>query len=219
MKFVDLGDVMSNKRFDSVNSHGIGSKHGVVASVSDGEKATGDRSGIGQASTSAAAKNPGACFFHVIFKIAAFVCYFTGRHFFGDYIVTFILTVVLCAFDFWTVKNVSGRLLVGMRWWNATKADGSSSWYFESHADESTIDPKDKSIFWGAMYTWPLVWFVFLVLNLLSFTWDWLLLIVIAFIFASANVVGYWKCSKEQKRQMSEWAKGQAMRTVVSSFF
>lgn len=26
--------------------------------------------------------------------------------------------VTLLAFDFWTVKNVSGRLLVGLRWWN-----------------------------------------------------------------------------------------------------
>ncbi len=31
---------------------------------------------------------------------------------------TMIEQVLLLAFDFWTVKNVSGRLLVGLRWWN-----------------------------------------------------------------------------------------------------
>jgi hypothetical protein len=34
--------------------------------------------------------------------------------------------------DFWTVKNVSGRLLVGLRWWNEIKEDGESVWVFES---------------------------------------------------------------------------------------
>lgn len=37
----------------------------------------------------------------------------------GDGFVTnFITIVTLLAFDFWTVKNISGRLLVGLRWWN-----------------------------------------------------------------------------------------------------
>jgi len=26
--------------------------------------------------------------------------------------------MVFAALDFWTVKNVSGRLLVGLRWWS-----------------------------------------------------------------------------------------------------
>ena len=45
------------------------------------------------------------------------VRYFILGHFFTD-VNTFIIVVVLSAFDFWTVKNVTGRLLVGLRWWN-----------------------------------------------------------------------------------------------------
>jgi len=44
----------------------------------------------------------------------------------------FVIIVLLLAFDFWTVKNVSGRLLVGLRWWNETGPDGESVWVFES---------------------------------------------------------------------------------------
>lgn len=44
----------------------------------------------------------------------------------------FISVVVFVAFDFWTVKNVSGRLMVGLRWWNEVLEDGSSHWIFES---------------------------------------------------------------------------------------
>jgi len=40
--------------------------------------------------------------------------------------------MLLLAFDFWTVKNVSGRLMVGLRWWNKIEEDGTSTWIFES---------------------------------------------------------------------------------------
>ena len=40
--------------------------------------------------------------------------------------------VLLLAADFWTVKNITGRLLVGLRWWNKVNDDGSSEWVFES---------------------------------------------------------------------------------------
>jgi hypothetical protein len=33
-------------------------------------------------------------------------------------VATFILVTVLGAVDFWVVKNVTGRLLVGLRWWS-----------------------------------------------------------------------------------------------------
>ena len=47
-------------------------------------------------------------------------------------VLLFVIIVLLLAFDFWTVKNVSGRLLCGLRWWNETGPDGESVWVFES---------------------------------------------------------------------------------------
>lgn len=32
-------------------------------------------------------------------------------------VLTFIFTVILSSLDFWVVKNISGRILVGLRWW------------------------------------------------------------------------------------------------------
>jgi hypothetical protein len=37
--------------------------------------------------------------------------------------------LIASALDFWTVKNVTGRLLVGMRWWSS---DGEEGWRFEN---------------------------------------------------------------------------------------
>lgn len=38
--------------------------------------------------------------------------------FIDEEIATFLIVVILAAFDFWTVKNVTGRLLVNLRWWS-----------------------------------------------------------------------------------------------------
>lgn len=53
----------------------------------------------------------------------------------------------MLAFDFWTVKNVSGRLLVGLRWWNEIKDDGSNEWVFESK-ENRTVNATDSRMFW-----------------------------------------------------------------------
>jgi hypothetical protein len=33
-------------------------------------------------------------------------------------IITFIIVIVFSSLDFWVVKNITGRLLVGLRWWS-----------------------------------------------------------------------------------------------------
>ena len=55
---------------------------------------------------------------HVLFKAAALASYLFANMLGVGYVLTFVLVTVLSALDFWTVKNVSGRLLVGLRWWN-----------------------------------------------------------------------------------------------------
>ncbi len=71
--------------------------------------------------------------FHVLFRFAAIFTYLFGSLIFnGNFVLVSVLCILFLAFDFWTVKNVSGRLLVGLRWWNEIKDDGSSQWIFES---------------------------------------------------------------------------------------
>jgi hypothetical protein len=47
-------------------------------------------------------------------------------------VLEFVLIVMLLAMDFYTVKNISGRFLVGLRWWNKVNDAGESRWRFES---------------------------------------------------------------------------------------
>ena len=60
---------------------------------------------------------------HIAFKTAALFTYLflSGVM---SYTNTFVIVVILSALDFWTVKNVSGRLLVGLRWSNTIGEDG-----------------------------------------------------------------------------------------------
>mmetsp|Transcript_42239 Transcript_42239/g.55653 ORF Transcript_42239/g.55653 Transcript_42239/m.55653 type:complete len:119 (-) Transcript_42239:432-788(-) len=62
------------------------------------------------------ALNPVACLFHLAFKGGAMFCFLFLNAIIHEEILTFIVVVILAAMDFWTVKNVTGRLLVNLRW-------------------------------------------------------------------------------------------------------
>ena len=69
----------------------------------------------------------------MFFRVSALVVYLILSLFIGGHFVELFLTVILLlAIDFWTVKNVTGRLMVGLRWWNKVDEDGTSTWMFES---------------------------------------------------------------------------------------
>ena len=38
--------------------------------------------------------------------------------FISSKVIIFVLVIVVSAFDFWAVKNYTGRRLVGLRWWS-----------------------------------------------------------------------------------------------------
>ncbi|CAB3379228.1 Hypothetical predicted protein [Cloeon dipterum] len=77
-------------------------------------------------------KHPYVTFFHLAFRGAALVVYLLCGLFSNSFIASFIFIVFLHSLDFWTVKNVTGRLMVGLRWWNYIDDNGESHWVFES---------------------------------------------------------------------------------------
>ena len=84
--------------------------------------------------------------FHVGLKLIAIILYL-GRKLFGlGYISTFIGVVILLSMDFWLTKNISGRLLAGLRWWNhVDDKTGEMTWYYESwSAEERSVSRKSQ---------------------------------------------------------------------------
>ena len=118
--------------------------------------------------------------------------------------LSFITIVILSAFDFWYVKNVSGRLLVGLRWWNEVMDDGKEKWIFES-SNEIHSSNIDTTIFWWTLYITPLFWGVFLIFNLISFSFMDGITCFLCMILSISNTLGYYRCSKDQSKKISSF--------------
>ena len=157
------------------------------------------------------ANHPGIVFFTLFFKALAIVAFlFFGIFGMPDSLL-FIFVVILNSLDFWFVKNISGRILVGLRWWNEVKEDGSEEWKFES-SQEVKSKSIDTTVFWMSLYIAPAFWGVFLILELIGLKLMWFLVCLIGFILTFSNTFGYYKCSKDQNKKISGFFKDQTTK-------
>jgi hypothetical protein len=126
----------------------------------------------------------------------ALFIYVFGTYFSSNFVLIFVMCILMLAMDFWTVQNVSGRLLVGLRWWNEIKEDGTSDWRFESIRDPSSLVASDATLFWAALVAAPVLWGLFAMSALISLKLSWLLIVGIAVSLNCSNLIGYFKCRK-----------------------
>ena len=115
-----------------------------------------------------------------ISSLASLLVYLFGlRLFTSNFVLIFIVTILLLATDFYYLKNIAGRRLVGLRWWNEVDtATGDSRWVFESADPEvRQINATDKRFFWIALYAQPVLWILLAVVALVSFQFIWLTLV------------------------------------------
>ncbi|KAH3685133.1 hypothetical protein WICPIJ_003900 [Wickerhamomyces pijperi] len=122
--------------------------------------------------------------------------YILGSLFTSNYILLFITVILLLAADFWNVKNISGRLLVGLRWWNETDENGGSIWVFETADPDRYINPIDSKVFWIMLYAAPVAWCVLAFMAVLKFEFISLILVVIAISLTLTNSMAFTKCDK-----------------------
>ena len=77
--------------------------------------------------------NPCIVFFTLFFKILSLIIFIFGNFIFKmSDSLEFVFVVIFSSLDFWFIKNVSGRILVGLRYWNEIKQDGSEVWVYEN---------------------------------------------------------------------------------------
>lgn len=106
--------------FINVVEHGAGSQSaslgGVGTSRVSGLENRGDGSGFagGYLGFICQSRHKMAALFHYMFKFLALLFYIMGGFKFvsSRAILTYIICILMLAFDFWTVKNISGRLMV-----------------------------------------------------------------------------------------------------------
>jgi Eukaryotic protein of unknown function (DUF846) len=171
--------------------------------------------------------HPMVIIFHIIFKALALVLYMCGRWLIpsgksgeagSKFITLTVACILLLAADFWVVKNVTGRLLVGLRWWNKVENE-TTTWIFES-AESQTINAFDRKVFWTVLYATPVIWIFLFGFGLFRMTFSWLIIVIMALALGGANVYGYYKCSTDQKarfQQMMQSGAQQGAMAMISS--
>nr|XP_009681891.1 PREDICTED: Golgi apparatus membrane protein TVP23 homolog A [Struthio camelus australis] len=150
-------------------------------------------------------RHPLATFFHLFFRVSAIVTYLFCDWFSNSFVACFVTILLLLSFDFWSVKNVTGRLLVGLRWWNQIDEDGKSHWVFEAKR-VSTIAAStevEARIFWLGLIICPVIWTVFFFSTLFSLKLKWLALVIAGISLQTANLYGYIHCKLGGQKSIS----------------
>ncbi|KAI5862613.1 DUF846-domain-containing protein [Durotheca rogersii] len=132
------------------------------------------------------------------FRTSSLLVYLFGFLFTGNMVLIFIITILLLAADFYYLKNIAGRRLVGLRWWNEVDTNtGDSRWVFESSDPNTrTINATDSRFFWLALYAQPLLWVGLAILVLVRLKFMWLPLIAIALTLTITNSLAFSRCDK-----------------------
>ncbi|XP_029433244.1 Golgi apparatus membrane protein TVP23 homolog A isoform X1 [Rhinatrema bivittatum] len=154
-------------------------------------------------------RHPLATFFHLFFRVSAIVTYLFCDWFSKSFVACFVTILLLLSFDFWSVKNVTGRLLVGLRWWNQIDEDGKSHWIFEAKKTSTnnfTSTEVEARIFWLGLIICPMIWTVFLFSTLFSLKLKWLALVITGISLQTANLYGYIHCKLGGQKSISKRA-------------
>jgi len=147
--------------------------------------------------------HPVSLFFLYFFRVAAIVVYLLCGFFTTNYVLSTVVVVVLLAMDFWNCRNVSGRTLVGLRYWNQVDDDGESYWVFESRDPTRPANPVDSRMFWIALYTFPCLWLALLIVSILKLSASFIPIVMLALVFNVSNAVGFTYADRDAKQK---WA-------------
>ena len=148
--------------------------------------------------------HPFICLFTFIFKMAAFIIYIIISFFTEKKGLIYLSVILLGSVDFWITKNISGRFLVGLRWWNEVKKDWKEVWIFESK-NEKIEATADKSVFWTSLYLNGGGWAILFLFKLITLSITNAIIAFTMLVFAGVNLYGFFKCSKEQQNKLSKF--------------
>lgn len=123
----------------------------------------------------------------------------------GSEILAFVVIITFAAVDFWTVKNITGRKLVGLRWWSEIDENGNEQWVYESCDSDKEIGKTDSFVFWTTLYLTPVIWIFFALMDLLSLKIFWINVCIICCVLSAANLVGYYNCQKDHEKKLKNF--------------
>lgn len=113
-------------------------------------------------------------------------------------ILIFVVVCLLSLVDFWIVKNITGRFLLGLRWWTKIDDEGKEGWLFE-YNQHTTSNSVDGTVFWASQAIVSTFWALIFLLKLFSLQPFWLLLAFFNLVLQATNLYAFYKCRKDKK--------------------
>ncbi|KAI9572796.1 hypothetical protein HD554DRAFT_2167820 [Boletus coccyginus] len=162
--------------------------------------------------------HPTALFCLYFFRIAAIAVYILCGLFTDNYVLSTVAVVVLLAMDFWNCRNVAGRTLVGLRFWNQVDEDGESYWVFESRDPSRPANPVDSRMFWIALYTFPAFWLLLFVVSIVRFNLAFVPIVILALVFNVTNAVGFTYADRDAKQRWANSVAGSSWTMGMGGF-
>ncbi|XP_025907760.1 Golgi apparatus membrane protein TVP23 homolog A [Nothoprocta perdicaria] len=149
--------------------------------------------------------HPLATFFHLFFRVSAIVTYLFCDWLGNSFVACFATILLLLSFDFQSVKNVTGRLLVGLHWWNLIDEVGKSHWVFEAKkgATVAASTEVEARNFWLGLIICPVIRTVFFFSTLFSLKLKRLALVIAGISLQTANLYGDIHCKLEGQKTIS----------------
>ena len=153
--------------------------------------------------------HPVAVLFHIFFKGLSLATYLFATLLMKEsFVFTFVLTLIFAAMDFWTVKNITGRLLVKLRWWHneiasnntdvsplGTHPPRAEGFQFEK-LPNAVINKVDSTLFWYFTIIPICIWAVLVIFSILKFNFHWAMLSAVVLFLQAFNGWAFWKCDK-----------------------
>ena len=144
--------------------------------------------------------NPLVALITVILKLSSIVCFFLLSIFISNDALIMIIIILLGAADFWMTKNISGRILVGLRWYNLLKIETNQEiWRFEGKNEIKEANA-DRVTFWTSLYLYNLIWIFLFIWELIRINFVWSFICLILCILAFTNTYGFFRCSRIQQK-------------------
>lgn len=119
----------------------------------------------------------------------------------------FVVVLISTCLDFWVTKNVTGRYLIGLRWWSASDISSDEDledspedqdenqkegWYFESFPYDVSNSILDVNIFWWGQSSSCIFWSIFLVLKVLGLSMFWGMLVFVCWSLTAMNLYAFY---------------------------
>uniref|UniRef100_A0A2K5QYB3 Golgi apparatus membrane protein TVP23 homolog n=1 Tax=Cebus imitator TaxID=2715852 RepID=A0A2K5QYB3_CEBIM len=141
--------------------------------------------------------------FPLFFRVSAIVTYLLCELLSSSFIICMV-TIILLSCYFLAVKNVTGRLMIGLPF-----DEDESHWVFESRKEyfqeNKTVSKAESRIFWLGLTACPVLWVIF-AFSALFFRVKWLVVVIMGVVLQGANLYGYIRCKVGSRKNLTSMA-------------